>query len=182
MNKASVYIATSVDGFIAREDGDIEWLHNSGQGSVKEGEDFGYEAFMSSVDALVIGRNSYEKVLSFDGKWPYGGKPVFVLTTRGVAIPDEISSTVTSLSGTPGVIIDKLAKLGHHHLYLDGGKTIQGFLEADLVDELTITRIPILIGSGIPLFGPLSNDIRLKHVKTKSYNNGFVQTRYKVLK
>lgn len=182
MTKVSVYIATSLDGFIAREDGDINWLHNSGNGTVEKGEDFGYEAFMGTVDALVMGRKTYEKVLSFGGKWPYGNKPVFVLTTKGISIPDEISDTVSSLSGKPGEILQRLEKLGHHHLYLDGGVTIQRFLEARLLDELIITKIPILIGSGIPLFGPLSKDVKLKHLETNSYKNGFVQSRYEVLK
>lgn len=182
MSKVSVYIATSLDGFIARENGNIKWLHNSGHGDVDNGVDFGYKVFMSTIDALVMGRNTYEKVLSFGGEWPYGKKPVFVLTTRGVEIPDKISKTVTSLSGSPKKIVHNLEELGYHHLYLDGGLTIQKFLEAGLVDELTITKIPILIGSGIPLFGPLTEDILLKHMETSSWNNGFVQSTYKVLK
>lgn len=180
--KISVYIATSVDGFIARENGDIEWLHNSGHGKVDKGEDFGYEAFISTVDAHLIGRNSYEKVLSFGGDWPYGKKPVVVLTTSGVDIPDRISETVSSLSGSPQKIVQELEKLGYQHVYLDGGLTIQKFLEAGLVDELTITKIPILIGSGIPLFGPLSKDVKLKHLQTNAFENGFVQSRYEVIK
>lgn len=137
---------------------------------------------MSRVDALVMGRNTYEKVLSFGGDWPYREKPVFVLTTKGVEIPDKISKTVSSLTGSPREILQRLEKLGHQHLYLDGGVTIQKFLEAGLVDQLIITKIPILIGSGIPLFGPLSNDVKLKHLETNSYRNGFVQSRYEVLK
>lgn len=180
--KISVYIATSVDSFIARENGDIDWLHNSGHGEVEQGDDFGYEAFMSSVDALVMGRNTYEKVLSFGGEWPYGEKPVFVLTTQGITIPEKISKTVASLSGSPREIVRKLKEFGHRHIYLDGGVTIQKFLETGLVDELIITKIPILIGSGIPLFGPLSKDVKLKHIETQSYQNGFVQNRYEVKK
>lgn len=181
MSRLSVYIATSTDGFIAREDGDIDWLHNSGHGEVEIGEDFGYEAFISTIDAMLIGRNSYEKVLSFGGEWPYGETPVFVLTTKGIEIPEKISKTVSSLSGSPQEIIEKLAERGYHNLYLDGGITIQNFLNAGLVDELTITKIPILIGRGIPLFGPLSKDIKLEHIETASFSNGFVQSRYKVL-
>lgn len=181
MSKVSVYIATSLDGFIARKDGDIEWLHNSGHGEVEKGEDFGYKEFMDTVDALVMGRNTYEKVLSFGGDWPYREKPVFVLTSKGVGIPNRISKTVSTLSGSPQESGKKLEELGHDNLYFDGGLTIQKFLLAGLVDELTITKIPILIGSGIPLFGPLSKDIRLEHMETNSWNNGFVQSTYKVL-
>lgn len=182
MSKISVYIATSLDGFIARKDGDIEWLHNSGHGEVEKGEGFGYDEFMSTIDALVMGRNTYEKVLSFGGNWPYGEKPIFVLTTKEIEIPDKISRTVSSLSGSPRQIIKKLTEEEYHHLYLDGGITIQKFLKAGLVDELTITKIPILIGTGIPLFGPLSKDVNLKHIETRSFNNGFVQSRYEVIK
>lgn len=135
---------------------------------------------MNRVDALVMGRNTYEKVLSFGGKWPYGNKPVFVLTTKGVGIPDKISKTVSSLTVSPREILQRMEKLGHHHLYLDGGVTIQSFLEAGLVDQLVITTIPILLGSGIPLFRDLSKDIRLKHISTQSYPNGFVQSRYEI--
>ncbi|MCH2449732.1 MAG: dihydrofolate reductase family protein [Gracilimonas sp.] len=180
--KISVYIATSLDGFIAREDRDIEWLNNSGYGEVDKGEDFGYEAFMSTVDALVMGRKTYEKVLSFGGDWPYGKNPVFVLSTSGVKIPDAISETVSSLSGSTQKIVKQLEKLGYQHIYLDGGLTIQKFLEAGLVDEITITKIPVFIGKGIPLFGPLSKDIKLKHVQTEAFNNGFVQSRYEIFK
>lgn len=180
--KISVYIATSLDGFIAREDGDIEWLHNSGHGEVDKVADFGYEKFMSTVDALVMGRKTYEKVFSFGGDWPYGKNPVFVLSTSGVKIPDAISETVSSLSGSPKKIVEEVENLGHQHIYLDGGLTIQKFLEAGLVDEITITKIPVLIGNGIPLFGPLSKDIKLKHVQTEAFNNGFVQSRYEIFK
>lgn len=182
MSKTSVFIATSLDGFIARGNDDIEWLHNSGHGEVEEGEDFGYKEFIASVDALVMGRNSYEKVRSFEGAWPYGETPVFVLTNRKIEIPENISDTVHSASGPAAEILQQLARQGYHHLYLDGGQTITGFLEAGLVDELIITRIPILIGGGIPLFGPLSRDIKLRHVETQPYNNGFVQSRYEVIK
>ena len=180
MSKVSVYIATSLDGFIARKDGDIEWLHNSGHGEADKGEDFGYADFMGTVDALVMGRHSYEKVLSFGGDWPYGKTPVFVLTSKGVAIPDEISHTVSELSGSPREIVDELEAKGFNHLYLDGGKTIQRFLESGLVDQLIITRIPVLLGEGIPLFGSLSKDVLLKHIETSGWPNGFVQSRYQV--
>lgn len=181
MSKVSVYIATSLDGFIAREDGDIEWLHNSGHGEVEKGEDFGYKSFMNSVDALVMGRITFEKVLSFN-EWYYGSKPVFVLSNNPVKIPKELRKTVFTLSGTPQEILEKLEKLGHQRLYIDGGKTIQGFLEANLVDEMTITTIPILLGSGIPLFGPLSNDVKLKCLESRHFKNGFVQSTYQVIK
>ncbi|MTI89710.1 MAG: dihydrofolate reductase [Balneolaceae bacterium] len=178
MSKISVYIAISLDGFIARENGDINWLHAPEY--TIEDEDFGYKTFMDSIDALVMGRHTYEKVRSFGGDWPYGDKPVCVLSSQGVDIPGDISNTVFSISGFPEDIVHQLGERGYQHLYLDGGKTIQRFLNDGLIDELILTRLPILIGNGIPLFGSLKNDIKLEHLTTQSYPNGFVQSHYRV--
>lgn len=180
MSKCSVFIATSLDGFIAREDGGIDWLPTPDTES-DGGEDYGYNDFISSIDALVMGRNTYELVLTFD-KWYYGDLPVFVLTTRGVEIPDRISKTVSQLSGEPQEIVQLLAEKRYHNLYIDGGKTIQRFLNAGLIDEMTITTIPVLIGTGIPLFGPTNQDIPLELVESRSLNNQLIQIRYKVQK
>jgi dihydrofolate reductase len=128
----------------------------------------------------VMGRNTYELVLTFD-EWYYGDMPVFVLTHRGVEIPDRLKNTVSKMSGEPPEIVGKLAQKGHHSLYVDGGKTIQGFLNAGLIDEMTITTIPVLIGSGIPLFGPTPSDIQLKHVESRT-SGGLVQNKYEVIK
>jgi dihydrofolate reductase len=174
--KASVFIATSVDGFIARENGGIDWLPQPDQNST---EDYGYQAFFDSVDALVMGRNTFELALSFGG-WPYGDKPVFVLSTRRLEIPLSIAGTVSHLSGTPTEVAQRLRDRGFQHLYIDGGKTIQGFLREGLIQQLTLTRVPVLLGSGIPLFGALAHDVRLTAVETRQYENGLVQTRYQV--
>ena len=175
---ASVYIATSLDGFIAREDGDLDWLHQGG--SRPEHEDFGYKAFFDTVDALVMGRNTYEIVRAFD-KWPYGKKPVIVLTHKRLKIPAKIAKTVSTMSGPVDKVLERLEQAGYKHLYVDGGVTIQRFLGAGAIQRLIITRIPVLIGKGIPLFGPLDDDIRLKHVATRSYPQGLVQSEYEVL-
>lgn len=180
MTKASVFIATSLDGFIARENGGIDWLPVPETDS-DGGEDFGYNDFIKTIDAMVMGRNTYELVLTFD-EWYYGELPVFVLTSRGVEIPERISKTVSQISGEPMEIIEQMAEKGYHHLYIDGGKTIQGFLEANLIDEMTITTIPILLGSGIPLFGPLSNDIPLRCLESRHFTNGLVQSKYQVIR
>jgi len=172
--KQSVFIATSLDGFIARPDGDIDWL-NSGDGHV-EGEDFGYSEFMETVDALVMGRNTFDKVRDFD-PWPYN-KKVFVLTGRPLDLSDTFPGEVESMSGKPGEIVNELAEKGFFHLYIDGGETICRFLKAGLIEEMTITRIPILIGEGIPLFHSLDYDIPLHHVWTHAFPNGFVQSKY----
>ncbi len=170
--KASVFIGTSLDGFIARENGALDFLPPGG------GEPHGYDEFMASVDALVIGRNTYEIVLAFN-TWPYGEKPVFVLSTRPIA-PAPTGAVVEHMSGAPAEIVSQLAARGIQHIYVDGGITIQGFLRAGLIQRLIITRVPVLIGAGIPLFGVLQHDIALRHVGTQQYQSGLVQSEYVV--
>lgn len=176
--RASVYIVTSLDGFIARKNGDIDWLMGDDAG--EEDEDYGYNEFMDTVDALVIGRNSYEKVLTFGG-WPYANKPVVILSSQPVRIPNQIAGTVEAMAGPPSDVVRRLAARGANHLHIDGGKTIQAFLDADLIQELTITRIPVLLGTGIPLFGPLQRDIDLRHIESRSFSDGLVQSKYEVV-
>lgn len=173
----TVYIATSLDGFIARPDGGLDWLPTGG--SEDDGEDYGYRAFVDSVDVLVMGRNTFETVLSF-GEWPYGGKPVVVLTSRTLEISDELAGTVEAMSAPPGEVVRRLAERGATHLYIDGGKTIQRFLAEGLIQRLIITRVSVLLGSGIPLFGPLPHDIELQHVETRPFASGLVQSHYEV--
>ena len=168
--KASVFIGTSLDGFIARANGDLDFLPPGG------GEPHGYSEFMATVDALVIGRKTFETVLSFD-TWPYGEKPVFVLSTRALA-PLPAGAVVERMSGAPADIVAQLAARGIGHIYVDGGITIQRFLRAGLIQRLTITRVPVLIGTGIPLFGVLDQDIVVKHVATRQYSSGLVQSEY----
>ena len=168
--KASVFIATSLDGFIARANGDLDWLPPGG------GEPHGYDEFIASVDAIVIGRKTFEKVLTF-GAWPYGDKRVVVLSSRPVDL-SAADGPVEQMAGTPAEIVSQLVASGAHHLYVDGGITIQRFLGAGLIQRLIITRVPVLIGEGIPLFGALPRDILLNHVATRHYPSGLVQTEY----
>ncbi len=170
--KASVFIGTSLDGFIARANGDLDWLPPGG------GEPHGYDEFMATVDALVIGRKTFETVLTFD-TWPYGEKPVFVLSTRPL-VPAPPGAVVERMSGDPAEIVSQLAARGIRHVYVDGGITIQRFLQAGLIQRLIITRVPVLIGTGIPLFGVTQRDIALKHVGTRQYASGLVQSEYTV--
>jgi dihydrofolate reductase len=171
--KASVFVGTSVDGFIARVNGDLDFLPPGG------GEAHGYEEFMATVDALVIGRNTFDTVLGFD-TWPYGEKPVFVLSTRELP-PLPPGAVAERMSGDPAGILAKLEARGIRHVYVDGGITIQRFLQAGLIQRLTITRVPVLIGAGIPLFGALPRDIVLQHVGTRQYASGLVQSEYVVV-
>jgi len=169
--KASVFVGTSLDGFIARTNGRLDFLPPGG------GEPHGYEEFIASVDALVIGRNTFDTVLSFD-TWPYD-KPVFVLSTRMLA-PVPPGAVVERMSGAPAEIVSQLAARGIGHIYVDGGITIQKFLDAGLIQRLIVTRVPVLIGTGIPLFGPLQRDIPVTHVATRQYASGLVQSEYVV--
>ncbi len=185
--KASVYIATSLDEFIARENGELDWLEGSGEEVNEEdksaesrGEDYGYKDFTGSVDALVMGRHTFDKVLSF-GEWAYGDKPVVVLSSRPLEIPEHLSRTVEAVSGSPEEVAAWLSERGVKHLYTDGGETVQRFLRMGLIQRFVITRIPVLIGAGIPLFGPLDGDIKLRHVRTQSYPSGFVQSEYEIV-
>jgi len=180
MTKCSVFIATSLDGFIAREDGSIDWLNEANE-KVPAGEDCGYGAFMSNVDTLVMGRKTFEQVLTF-GAWFYGATPVVVLSRSPVELPPDLPATVSCSQESPPGLVARLSAEGKKHLYVDGGLTIQSFLEYDLIDELTVTVIPILLGAGKPLFGRLQGDVSLRHVCTHTYEFGFVQSTYSVVR
>jgi dihydrofolate reductase len=171
--KVSVFIGTSVDGFIARAGGELDFLPEGG------GEPHGYPEFMASVDALVIGRNTFEIVLAFP-EWPYGEKRVVVLSSKPLDFSGVRGGVVEQMRGAPADIVKKLAASGVQHVYVDGGITVQRFLREGLVDRMIITRVPVLIGEGIPLFGPLGRDVRLKHVATQAYASGLVKTEYEV--
>jgi len=171
--KISVFIGTSVDGFIARTNGDLDFLPPGG------GEPHGYNEFMATVDALVIGRKTFEKVLTFE-TWPYGNKRVVVLSSRPVDLSTAGGGVVEQMAGPPSEIVSQLASMGARHLYVDGGVTIQRFLRAGLIHRLIITRVPVLIGEGIPLFAALPRDVRLLHVATRHYASGLVQSEYHI--
>jgi dihydrofolate reductase len=171
--KASVFVGTSLDGFIARHNGDFDFLPEGG------GEPHGYDEFIASIDVLVIGRNTYEKVMTF-ASWPYAGKRVVVLTSR----PLDVASArvaVEVMSGSPREIVARLKATGATHAYIDGGITVQSFLREGLIQHLIMTRVPVLIGQGIPLFGALPHDLRLKHILTTTYPSGLVKSEYEVL-
>ncbi|MBO2007027.1 dihydrofolate reductase [Serratia marcescens] len=174
--KCSVYIATSADGFIAGADGDIDWLLRP-EYAVSLLNGLSYEAFIADIDALVMGRHTYEKVRAFP-EWPYGELPVVVLSTQPPAQQD--TAHVRWMTGEPAAIVAQLAEQGCRHLYIDGGQTVQRFLQAGLIDEMTITRVPLLLGGGIPLFGADGPEQRLRLLAVTPSDNGFVQERYAV--
>jgi dihydrofolate reductase len=170
--KASAFIGTSLDGFIARPNGTFDFLDAGG------GEPHGYDEFMASVDTLVIGRKTYETVLGFD-VWPYDGKRVVVLSSGPLDL-SQAKGPVEQMAGAPTEIVARLAATGSRHAYVDGGITIQRFLRAGLIQRLIISRVPVLIGEGIPLFGALPHDVPLRHVATRHYASGLVQSEYEV--
>jgi dihydrofolate reductase len=172
--KASVFVGTSVDGFIARHNGDFDFLPEGG------GEPHGYDEFMASVDVLVIGRNTFEKVLTFE-KWPYADKRVVVLSSHTVDLSSVRGVVVEHMSGSPAEIAARLATSGAKHAYIDGGITVQGFLRARLIQRIIVTRVPVLIGEGISLFGLLPHDVQLRHILTQTYPSGLVKSEYEVV-
>jgi dihydrofolate reductase len=171
-----VYIATSLDGFIAREDGNIDWLNAYPN---PDNSDHGYFDFIRRIDAYVMGRNTWQTVLSFP-EFPdsFYTKPIYVLSASLKTIPDAHKHKAEIFSGSLDALAQLLAQRGHHNIYVDGGKIIQSFLAEDRIDEMVISRIPILIGKGIPLFGPLQRDLLFEHVKTETFTNGITQSRY----
>mgnify|MGYP001218825390 CR=1 FL=1 len=176
--RASAFIATSLDGYIARADGSLDWLDDA-QGLIPEGEDCGYLEFMASIDGIVMGRHTFERVLTFD-PWPYGQTPVYVLSHAPIAIPVVLASAVHSFQGTLESLVALLGAKGFRHLYVDGGQTIQGLLRSGLLDDLTITVVPVLLGAGRPLFGSLAHDVELTLMRSHAYEFGFVQSTYRV--
>jgi len=168
-----VYIATSLDGFIATKNGGLDWLSEIPN---PEGSDFGYAEFMSGIDAIVMGRKTFEKVLTFDS-WPYD-KPVYVLSRNRIKIPQDLEHKVEIINENPKELVNQLKESGHQNLYIDGGMTIQGFLKEDLIDEMIITRIPVLLGDGIPLFGKLSQRIHFSHKQTEILSGRLVKSHY----
>lgn len=176
MTTAHVFIGTSLDGFIARGDGDIGWLTRFDG----RGEDHGYDKFFASMDAIVLGRHTYQKVLTF-GAWPYGLPALVVSNTlTNHDVPPELSDRVQITRGKPAEILEEAAARGWRRVYVDGGKLIQSFLRAGLVADMIVSRVPVLIGDGLPLFGPLDEDVLLDHMETRAFPSGLVQSRYAV--
>ena len=171
--KISVFVGTSLDGFIARHNGQFDFLPEGG------GEPHGYNEFIATVDAIVMGRKTFDTVLTMN-PWPYGKKRVVVLSSRPLDLSTVKGAVVEQMSGAPAEIVARLASTGATHLYIDGGITIQDFLRAGLVQRLIITRVPVLIGEGIPLFGAIPHDIQLRHIATKSYPSGLVGSEYQI--
>ena len=171
--KVSVFCGTSVDGFLARLDDTFDFL------DTPEAGPHGFTEFFNIVDVVVIGRRTFEVVQKLGHFGLYGKKQVVVLSSKPLDL-SSIKARIEQMSGTPQEILGQLEKRGFKHAYVDGGITIQRFLTAGLVDHITVTRVPVLIGNGISLFGPLPRDIHLRHAETRSYKGGLVQSKYEI--
>jgi dihydrofolate reductase len=168
-----VYIATSLDGYIARKNGNLDWLMERPN---PENSDYGFSEFMERIDGILMGRNTFETIVAF-GQWPYT-KPVFVLSSKLNRVPDDYLEKASIVSGDPKEIIQDLKNKGIEKLYIDGGKTIQSFLKQDLIDELIITRVPIILGSGIPLFTDMDQEMKFRLKDTEILNEDLVKSTY----
>ncbi|WDE06153.1 dihydrofolate reductase [Thalassomonas viridans] len=169
-----VFIATSLDGYIADRNHGIDWLHKIDN---PENLDMGYLNHMARIDALVMGRNTLDIVLNFDCDWPYS-KPVFVLSNTMTSVPAGYEDKIFLVKGPLKSVIKQLNQQGYRNLYIDGGKTIQSFLKEDLIDEMILTTIPVLLGGGIPLFGELETSLDFKHVKCERFLDAIVQNHF----
>ena len=176
--KCSVFAATSVDGFLARADGGMDWLDRQ-NARVSPGEDAGFGAFLASVDVLVMGRETFEFVRAFPA-WPYGALRVVVLTRRPLDLPPALRGCVSASAEEVGPLVERLEREGHRHAYVDGGQTVRRFLHAGLVDELTVTVVPVLLGTGRSLLG--GTEVELELVASQAFPFGFVQSRYRVVR
>ncbi len=179
MEKRNVaFIASSLDGYIADKDGGLDWLQSVPN---PDNLDLGYNKFIEGIDAIIMGRKTFETVCGFDCEWPYF-KPVYVLSSTLEKIPDEYSEKAALVKGNLSEIVDNLNAKGKNGIYIDGGSTIQSFLKEDLIDEIIITTIPILLGGGSPLFGELHKEMRFEHVKSEIFLDTLVQDHYKRLR
>ncbi|WP_430972939.1 dihydrofolate reductase family protein [Sunxiuqinia rutila] len=173
--KNSVFIATSLDGFIADKNGGIDWLHSIPN---PDNDDMGYAEFNNGIDALVMGRTTFETVVGFDVPWPYS-KPVFVLSNKLKEMPESHKDKAFLVNGTLTEILEQIHGKGYGRLYIDGGTTIRNFLTEDLIDEMVLTTIPVLLGGGSSLFGELPNELKFELTETKTFLNQISQRHYK---
>jgi len=173
MPQTVVYVATSLDGYIARPDGALDWLP-----SPPEGEDFGWAEFIAGIDAIVMGRNTFDQVLTF-GTWPYEGTPLVVLSRTLTGVPEQLAGKATVSALEPRALLEQLEAEGHRRVYVDGGSVVQSFLRVDGIDELIVTTVPVLIGNGIPLFGALESDLSWSLVASEQLFGGLVQSCYR---
>ncbi|MEH6548691.1 MAG: dihydrofolate reductase family protein [Pseudomonadales bacterium] len=183
--KCSVYIATSADGYIAEEDGSVGWLDTAGNpdADMSENPDMGFGEFLGSVDCLVMGRKCMDMISSMNltpEQWPYGDAHVVVLSSTVKVAPKNLLGKVELHSGKIADLVKELDQRGFKHAYIDGGTTITAFINENLINEITITKVPVLLGAGIPLFGNISQNVKLTHARATAFPNDFIQVKYNV--
>lgn len=171
--RCAAYLGMSLDGFIAGPNDELDWLEGV---EAIAGEDFGFGAFMTSVDALVMGRRTFEAVLGFDIPWPYA-KPILVMSSSLQQIPERATDSEL-FAGDPAAAIAEAADRGWTKLYIDGGRLVSSFINEGLLDELVVSVLPVALGTGIPVFGALEKLTWFSHVSTTTFDNGMVQTTY----
>lgn len=180
--KCSVYIATSADGYIATLDGGVDWLHTSGNMDAEMGDDdMGFRDFINSVDCMIMGRKCMEMISDMDltpTQWIYGSMPIFVLSNTVKEAPENLRGKINMYSGGINELTVKLEEKGYKHAYIDGGLTITSFVNHGLIDEMIITKVPVLLGEGLPLFGKIHKKIKLENTEAKSFPNDFYQVKY----
>ena len=183
--KCSVYIATSADGYIATPEGDVDWLHTAGNPDVdmSDNADMGFNNFIASVDCMIMGRKCMEVISSFNltpQQWPYGDTKIYVLSNSLKVAPENLRGKVEMYSGEIPVLIKQLEDSGFKHAYIDGGATITSFINLQLISEMIITKAPVILGEGIPLFGKINNKIKLVNSEAIGFPNDFIQVKYGV--
>lgn len=183
--KCSVFIATSADGFIAKKDGSVDWLHTAGKPNVDLGDqaDMGMNAYMASVDCMIMGRKCMEMISSMNltpAQWPYGNIPIYALSNTLKDAPNNVKDQIEMYAGDINQLLNNLESKGFKHAYIDGGATIQSFINLQLINEIIITRAPVLLGEGIPLFGKTLHDIQLCDAQAMAFPNDFIQVKYTV--
>jgi dihydrofolate reductase len=183
--KCSAYIATSADGFIATKDGSVDWLHSAGNGKAlaEEHADMGFNAYLASVDCMIMGRKTLETISDMnlnDELWPYGDLRIIVLSSTLSSPPANMKDKIELFSGDLTQLIASLEEQSHQHAYIDGGTTIQAFMQLNLLNEITITKAPVLLGEGIPLFGKINTPVKLDHAESATFENDFVQLKYRL--
>ena len=182
--KCSVYIATSADGYIAKPDGAIDWLHTTGNLEADLGsEDMGWHSFIESVDCMIMGRKSMDSIASMNltlEQWPYGDMNIIVLSRTVKIPPTSFHSETEMYSGEIAELVKDLDARGYKHAYIDGGETITSFIELGLINEMTITQVPVLLGDGVPLFGNLNRHVSLEKPEVLAFPNDFIQVKYTV--
>jgi len=182
--KCSVYIATSADGYIATPDGGVDWLHTAGNLEADMGsEDMGFQSFMDSVDCMIMGRKSMEMISSMNltsEQWVYGDMRIIVLSNTVKEPPENLRGKIEMYSGDIQYLIIKLEECDLKHAYIDGGSIITSFINLKLINEMTITKVPVLLGEGIPLFGKINKSVKLENAKASAFPNNFIQVKYSV--